>query len=192
MGKKKKPQKTKQLSVAIAEASSAGEELPLQQQSQPQTPRKRGRPRKNVERTESEEIKEEEAAEVTESQSKKLKTTEEPQQQQEQKPQAETSSASMGGMKKGEGQSDEREVSSFHDESFLVSQICCFISFSASNVNTDKHNTKDLAFSFPDCSNWAVLTIFFIPHVFLWGRWRYFAGARTSSAFDLYGTEAEL
>ncbi|XP_039032918.1 uncharacterized protein DDB_G0286299-like [Hibiscus syriacus] len=91
-----------------------GEEA-QQQQSLPQTPKKRGRPRKIVERTESE-VKEEEAAEVTESQSKKLKTTEEQQRdddddeeepQQEQNPQAkaEASSASMGGPKKGEGQS---------------------------------------------------------------------------------------
>lgn len=28
-------------------------------------------------------------------------------------------------------------------------QICCFISLSVSNVNTEKHNTKALAFSFP-------------------------------------------
>lgn len=120
MGKKKKPQKTKELSVAIAEASSAGEEVPQQPSQQPLTPRKRGRPRKNVEKIETEEIKEEEAAEVTETQSKQLRITEEHHQkveeeeeedeeQQEQKPQpkaeAEASSASMGGMKKGEEQS---------------------------------------------------------------------------------------
>ncbi|KAK8975691.1 hypothetical protein V6N11_021541 [Hibiscus sabdariffa] len=52
-----KPQKTKQLSVAIAEASSAGEDAFAKQQAQT-NPRKRGRPRKIVEKTESEEQKE--------------------------------------------------------------------------------------------------------------------------------------
>lgn len=50
---KKKPQKTKELSVAIAEASSTGDET-----QQPQTPRKRGRPRKIIDKTESDEKKE--------------------------------------------------------------------------------------------------------------------------------------
>ncbi|KAK8513943.1 hypothetical protein V6N13_005123 [Hibiscus sabdariffa] len=54
---KMKPQKTKQLSVAIAEASSAGEDAFAKQQAQT-NPRKRGRPRKIVEKTESEEQKE--------------------------------------------------------------------------------------------------------------------------------------
>lgn len=61
---KKKPQKTKELSVAIAEASSAIDEkeqqiqVQVQVQPQPQAPRKRGRPRKIVlKREESEEEK---------------------------------------------------------------------------------------------------------------------------------------
>ncbi|KAG4931711.1 hypothetical protein AAZX31_17G237000 [Glycine max] len=59
---KKKPQKTKELSVAIAEASSAIDEkeqqIQVQVQPQPQAPRKRGRPRKIVlKREESEEEK---------------------------------------------------------------------------------------------------------------------------------------
>ncbi|KAJ7966746.1 transcription factor TBF1-like [Quillaja saponaria] len=57
----KKPQKTKELSVAIAEASStAGAETQQQQQSQQtmsQTPRKRGRPRKILDKTETEDKK---------------------------------------------------------------------------------------------------------------------------------------
>ncbi|TKY57720.1 hypothetical protein E2542_SST14772 [Spatholobus suberectus] len=51
---KKKPQKTKELSVAIAEASSTIDE---KEQQQPQAPRKRGRPRKIIVKMESEEGK---------------------------------------------------------------------------------------------------------------------------------------
>ncbi|KAJ4701926.1 FK506-binding protein 4-like [Melia azedarach] len=109
---KKKPQKTKELSVAIAEASTTGEET-----QQQQTPRKRGRPRKIVEKTEGEEKKEEavpaeaQAPEevVSESQSKRVKTSEEEEQEQEVKQRA--SLTSMEGTKKGEGQSVvEREL----------------------------------------------------------------------------------
>ncbi|KAK7321755.1 hypothetical protein VNO77_32665 [Canavalia gladiata] len=53
---KKKPQKTKELSVAIAEASSTIDEMG-QQEQQPQAPRKRGRPRKIIVKMESEEEK---------------------------------------------------------------------------------------------------------------------------------------
>ncbi|KAK7291190.1 hypothetical protein RIF29_06133 [Crotalaria pallida] len=54
----KKPQKMKELSVAIAEASSTIDETVLQPQPQPpQAPRKRGRPRKIILRVESEEKK---------------------------------------------------------------------------------------------------------------------------------------
>ncbi|KAG6787514.1 hypothetical protein POTOM_009155 [Populus tomentosa] len=64
MGKNKKPQKTKELSVAIAEASSTGD--PETTQQQPQTPRKRGRPRKIIEKSESAVEKEESTAEGAE------------------------------------------------------------------------------------------------------------------------------
>ncbi|KAB5569880.1 hypothetical protein DKX38_003673 [Salix brachista] len=60
MGKSKKPQKTKELSVAIAEASSTGDPETRQQS---QTPRKRGRPRKIIEKSESVVKKEESTAE---------------------------------------------------------------------------------------------------------------------------------
>lgn len=82
---KKKPQKTKELSVAIAEASSTGTTYDdTTQQPQIQTPRKRGRPRKITKKTETskEEIKLEEGAEgraeeVSESSWKKGKTSSE-------------------------------------------------------------------------------------------------------------------
>lgn len=84
---KKRPQKTKELSVAIAEASTAGtgddtQQPQTQQQNRPQTPRKRGRPRKITEKTETiskEDIVEPQAggrAEVSESSSKKGRTSE--------------------------------------------------------------------------------------------------------------------
>ena len=63
---KKKPQKTKELSVAIAEASSTideKEQHEVQVQPQPQAPRKRGRPRKIVLKLEE---SEEEKAQVIE------------------------------------------------------------------------------------------------------------------------------
>ncbi|XP_028757730.1 uncharacterized protein LOC114716827 [Neltuma alba] len=93
---KKKPQKTKELSVAIAEASSTGtgddtQQPQTQQQNQPHTPRKRGRPRKITEKTEisKEDIAEEAGggAEVSESLSKKGKTIEGEEQGQEQEQQ---------------------------------------------------------------------------------------------------------
>ncbi|KAL3573202.1 hypothetical protein D5086_027106 [Populus alba] len=78
MGKNKRPQKTKELSVAIAEASAIEDET----RQQPQTPRKRGRPRKIIEKIESEVKKEESRVEGTQateqvigSQSKKVKTS---------------------------------------------------------------------------------------------------------------------
>ncbi|KAJ8762156.1 hypothetical protein K2173_007309 [Erythroxylum novogranatense] len=101
---RKKPQKTKELSVAIAEASSTGDET---KQQHPETPRKRGRPRKMVEKIETE-VKKKEPTSAGESnidaehdQSKKVETSkeedEEVQQQQKR-------------VKKKEGeQSEERE-----------------------------------------------------------------------------------
>ncbi|KAF3446310.1 hypothetical protein FNV43_RR11489 [Rhamnella rubrinervis] len=64
---KKKPQKTKELSVAIAEASSASAGDETQKQPQPQTPRKRGRPRKiieNIPESSTEEKKEDQPPEI--------------------------------------------------------------------------------------------------------------------------------
>ncbi|KAK7376808.1 hypothetical protein VNO80_02225 [Phaseolus coccineus] len=54
---KKKPQKTKELSVAIAEASSTIDDEKEQEeaQPQPQAPRKRGRPRKVIAKMEESE-----------------------------------------------------------------------------------------------------------------------------------------
>ncbi|KAF5747110.1 zinc finger and BTB domain-containing protein 47 [Tripterygium wilfordii] len=116
---KKKPQKTKELSVAIAEASSTGEET-QQAQSPSQTPRKRGRPRKILEKTESLEQKEEPAEpsaaqEVEESsQSKKPKISggEPPELHQQQEPvkaEAGAPSGSTRGSKKEDGQTAEKE-----------------------------------------------------------------------------------
>ncbi|GMY28430.1 FK506-binding protein 4-like [Fagus crenata] len=100
---KKKPQKTKELSVAIAEASVTGDET---QQAQPQTPRKRGRPRKIIEKPESQDKQEEAEDTSNETQSKKVKTGEQDQQQLK----GEGSSASMGVTNKEEDQSEKREV----------------------------------------------------------------------------------
>ncbi|KAF3971518.1 hypothetical protein ACB098_01G045400 [Castanea mollissima] len=113
---KKKPQKTKELSVAIAEASITGDEG--QQQPLSQTPRKRGRPRKIIPESQDKKEDEEESvakeAEDTtnESQSKKVKTGEEEEEEQQQKLKGEGSSASMGlgASKKEEGQAGKREV----------------------------------------------------------------------------------
>jgi len=84
MGKNKRPQKTKELSVAIAEASAIEDET----RQQPQTPRKRGRPRKIIEKIESEVKKEESRVEGTQaieqvigSQSRKVKTSPEEEEQ---------------------------------------------------------------------------------------------------------------
>ncbi|RDX95099.1 hypothetical protein CR513_22415, partial [Mucuna pruriens] len=71
---KKKPQKTKEISVAIAEASSTIDEK--EQQQQPQVPRKRGRPRKIIVKMESEEEKTQ-AEEGIESSMEKGNTNEE-------------------------------------------------------------------------------------------------------------------
>ena len=117
MGKSKKPQKTKELSVAIAEASSTGD---LETRQQSQTPRKRGRPRKIIEKGESVVKKEESTAEGAQatheqgigSQSKKIKTSQEEaaaQQQQQQQVEAEGPSSSMRGKKKEEGKSEGKE-----------------------------------------------------------------------------------
>lgn len=113
MGKNKKPQKTKELSVAIAEASSTGD--PETTQQQPQTPRKRGRPRKIIEKIESEVKKEESRVEGTQateqvigSQSKKVKTSPE---EEEQKVEVEEPwhSSSSREKRKEEEKSDVRE-----------------------------------------------------------------------------------
>lgn len=116
---KKKPQKTKALSVAIAEASSTGDET--LQQPQPQTPRKRGRPRKIIEKPESHDKKEEqltsgEAEEApTETQLKKVKAGDEERQEQHehqlehQQLKGEGSSAYMVSTKKEEDQSAKME-----------------------------------------------------------------------------------
>uniref|UniRef100_A0A2C9U0T1 Uncharacterized protein n=1 Tax=Manihot esculenta TaxID=3983 RepID=A0A2C9U0T1_MANES len=94
---KKRPQKTKELSVAIAEASSRGDET--QRPQQPQTPRKRGRPRKIIEKTESEEKKEggaqpsEELTIGNQSQTAKISQEEEKQQEIEEEKQQEIEEA---------------------------------------------------------------------------------------------------
>ncbi|CAK7349292.1 unnamed protein product [Dovyalis caffra] len=107
MGKNKKPQKTKELSVAIAEASITGDET----QQQPQTPRKRGRPRKIIEKIESEVKREESIAEGTQateqvigSHSKKVKFSQEEEEQQQ--VEVEEPSASTRGTKKEEEKSE--------------------------------------------------------------------------------------
>ncbi|XP_027332637.1 uncharacterized protein LOC113847617 [Abrus precatorius] len=76
---KKKPQKIKELSVAIGEASSTIDEMGQQQQQPPpQAPRKRGRPRKIIVKMESEEEKAQAiAAQGTESSTEKGSTKEE-------------------------------------------------------------------------------------------------------------------
>ncbi|KAJ6687254.1 NUCLEOPORIN NUP159-LIKE [Salix purpurea] len=113
MGKSKKPQKTKELSVAIAEASSTGDPETRQQS---QTPRKRGRPRKIIEKSESvvknEESKAEGAQAIHEqgsgSQSKKIKTSQEEAAAQQQV-EAEGPSSSTRGKKKEDGKSEGKE-----------------------------------------------------------------------------------
>ncbi|KAK8596741.1 hypothetical protein V6N12_065221 [Hibiscus sabdariffa] len=98
-----KPQKTKQLSVAIAEASSAGEDAFAKQQAQT-TPRKRGRPRKIVEKTESQEQKE-----AIDSQTKEARITEE--EQVEQKPHAKAEASSMAPRRRRRRKSKPRKSS---------------------------------------------------------------------------------
>ncbi|XP_011011281.1 PREDICTED: uncharacterized protein LOC105115908 [Populus euphratica] len=111
MGKNKRPQKTKELSVAIAEASAIEDET----RQEPQTPRKRGRPRKIIEKIESEVKKEESRVEGTQateqvigSQSEKVKTSP---QEEEQKVEIEESwrSSSTRGKTKEEEKSEMRE-----------------------------------------------------------------------------------
>lgn len=85
---KKKPQKTKELSVAIAEASSTAEVV--EETSTPQhhqtTPRKRGRPRKIIEKIEisSEEYKpqDQKLDQEEEGESKKARSIKEEEEQQ--------------------------------------------------------------------------------------------------------------
>ncbi|XP_020213610.1 uncharacterized protein LOC109797869 [Cajanus cajan] len=70
---KKKPQQTKELSVAIAEASSTIDEKGQEEQQEPQeealaqahAPRKRGRPRKLIAKMEREEEKEQGGIEIS-------------------------------------------------------------------------------------------------------------------------------
>ncbi|KAJ6401694.1 hypothetical protein OIU84_016983 [Salix udensis] len=78
MGKKKRPQKTKELSVAIAEASAIEEDETGQQ---PQTPRRRGRPRKIESEVKREESRVEATEQVLGSQSKKVETSQDEEEQ---------------------------------------------------------------------------------------------------------------
>ncbi|KAI4336886.1 hypothetical protein L6164_015363 [Bauhinia variegata] len=113
---KKKPQKTKELTVAIAEASSTGDETKPQQS---QTPRKRGRPRKIVKNPETEEGKEliqQSEAEGTDSSLKKGKTMEKEEEeeehgrQQDETKQVGSSAPCMRLLTKEEGSSKERQL----------------------------------------------------------------------------------
>lgn len=102
---KKKPQKTKELSVAIAEASATGDES--QNQQKPQTPRRRGRPRKNMQVTAGEDGDEG-------SQSKKAKTDQVEEHNAEEPVPSEKPAAIEGScintLKRGEGQSEEKKL----------------------------------------------------------------------------------
>lgn len=103
---KKKPQKTKELSVAIAEASSTGDES-QQQQPQLQTPRRRGRPRKIFQATAGEDGEG--------SQSKKAKTDQLEELNTEEPVPISAAPAAIEGSsintaKRGEGQSEEKKL----------------------------------------------------------------------------------